>query len=124
MIKYIGYAVLVLLVLWFLYKMFYPVKGLKTLQAGEFAEQSKGQLIVDVREVHEYKRGHLVKAVNVPLSQFKSRLAEIPKDKPVYLYCQSGMRSKQAASQLSANGYTEVYHLQGGILTWKGNVVK
>jgi rhodanese-related sulfurtransferase len=122
--KYVGYGILFLLAVWFIYKTFVPVAGLKTLTSDSFAEQSKGKLIIDVREVNEYKRGHLAKSVNIPLSQLNTRLSEIPKDQPVYLYCQSGMRSKKAAGILLKNGNTEIVHLSGGISAWNGSIVK
>jgi rhodanese-related sulfurtransferase len=51
-------------------------------------------------------------------------LSEIPKDKSVYLYCRSGMRSKQAARILQKNGFHEIAHLQGGMMSWKGKITK
>ncbi|MBT2286090.1 rhodanese-like domain-containing protein [Paenibacillus polymyxa] len=76
------------------------------------------RIVVDVREPGEYKRGFIKGAVNIPLSQLQRRLAEIPKDKTVLLYCQSGMRSKNAAKVLSRSGYSKIAHLQGGVSAW------
>lgn len=117
---FIFYTLLALFVLWMLYKQFAPVKGMRNLTAEQFQEESKGNKVIDVREVHEYKRGHIAGAVNIPLSQLPKRLGEIPTDKKVFLYCQSGMRSKQAAKLLSRNGYTNLANLHGGISVWSG----
>ncbi|MNE45087.1 putative adenylyltransferase/sulfurtransferase MoeZ [compost metagenome] len=111
---------------WILYKQFAPVKGLNQLQETDFRKQIesfKNIQLIDVREPHEFKTGHIRGAVNVPLSQLTSRVGEIIVDEPVYIYCQSGMRSKQAAHLLLKRGYPEIHHLIGGISAWKGKRV-
>ncbi|MEL5721715.1 MAG: FAD-dependent oxidoreductase [Treponemataceae bacterium] len=72
--------------------------------------------IVDVREKPEYERGHIVNAVNIPLSQLRERLDEIPKDKNVYLHCRSSQRSYNACRALQGHGYDKVYNIQGSFL--------
>lgn len=118
-----GFIVLILIIIaWFMYKRFAGVKGLSELNSTAFAEQlkaSKPNMLIDVREPHEFKSGHIAGAVNIPLSQLGSRMNEISKDKALFLYCQSGMRSKQAASQCIRQGHTNVHHLQGGYMSWK-----
>jgi rhodanese-related sulfurtransferase len=122
--KYILYGVVVIIIAWVAYKQFMPVKGLTTINAEQFAKAHQGNLLIDVREVHEYKQGHLANSVNIPLSVLKERLADIPKDRPVFLYCRSGMRSKQAAGILLDHGYKDLTHMNGGILGWNGAVIK
>lgn len=112
---------------WFIYSRFAPTKGLKTLKDVDFQkelQQQKDTFLVDVREPHEYQRGHISGSVNIPLSQLKNRINDFPKDKNIYLYCQSGMRSKQAGKILSKNGHTQLVHLLGGISAYSGKVVK
>ncbi|WP_223200048.1 rhodanese-like domain-containing protein [Paenibacillus sp. 37] len=112
---------ILLLVVWLLYTRLKPVKGLKNLRSDDFRNEMKADsksLVVDVREPGEYKRGFIKGAVNIPLSQLKRRLVEIPKDNTVFLYCQSGMRSKSAAKILSKSGYSKLVQLQGGVNTW------
>lgn len=121
---YIFYTLLAIFVIWMLYKQFAPVKGVRNLSAKLFQDESKGNKVVDVREAHEYQRGRIAGAVNIPLSQLSQRMGEIPKDKQVFLYCQSGMRSKQAARLLSRNGYTNLANLTGGISAWNGPIQK
>ncbi|QTH40976.1 rhodanese-like domain-containing protein [Cohnella sp. LGH] len=118
------YILLSLIVLWLFYRKFTPVKGLRTLTPEQFQSESKGNRVIDVREIHEYKRGHIKGAENVPLSQLQQRLGDIPKESTVFLYCQSGMRSKQAAKLLGRNGYTGTVHLRGGMMSWSGPTEK
>lgn len=118
----IFYILLALFVLWMLYKQFAPVQGVRNLSAEQFQQESKGNKVIDVREVHEYKRSHIAGAVNIPLSQLPQRMEEIPKEKQVFLYCQSGMRSKQSAKLLSRKGYKNLANLNGGISTWRGPI--
>lgn len=112
---------------YFLFSRFAPVKGLKNVNAQQFKEaleKRTPKYIMDVREPHEYKSGHIQGAVNVPLSQMSARMSDLPKDKPLYLYCQSGMRSRQAARMLAKKGFGDLINLQGGIMSWKGKIQK
>lgn len=72
--------------------------------------------IIDVREPGEYGRGHLVNAVNIPLSQFRERMNEIPKDRDVYLHCRSSQRSYNAVMALIHRGYENVFNISGSFL--------
>jgi len=76
-------------------------------------------LVIDVRSAEEYAAGHVPGAVNIPHDQVASRLAEIPKDKEVVLYCRSGRRSGLAAETLEANGYKNLQLLQGDMPGWE-----
>ncbi|MFA7068974.1 MAG: FAD-dependent oxidoreductase, partial [Acidaminococcaceae bacterium] len=72
--------------------------------------------IVDVREKNEFAKGHLKNAVNIPLSELRGRLEEIPHDQPVYLYCRSGQRSYNAVMALQNVGYDNVINMSGSYL--------
>lgn len=72
--------------------------------------------IVDVREEDEYAEGHIVNAVNIPLSQLRERVDEIPEDKPVYLHCRSAQRSYNAVLALQNMGYDNVFNISGSFL--------
>jgi rhodanese-related sulfurtransferase len=74
--------------------------------------------LLDVRTPQEYAEGHIAGAVNVPYDQLATRLAEVPKDKDVVLYCRSGRRAGIAADVLAANGYTRLSHLEGDMNAW------
>ena len=72
-----------------------------------------GATIVDVRTPDEFRDGAYPGAKNIPLSELGRRLAEIPKDKPVVLYCASGARSSSAARAMKQAGYTDVINAGG-----------
>jgi phage shock protein E len=76
-------------------------------------------LLVDVRTPAEYGAGHIRGALLLPVDTLAGRLAEIPKDRPVYVYCQAGARSSRAASLLTKHGYTQINNVQGGIAAWQ-----
>ena len=69
--------------------------------------------LLDVRTVGEYNRGHLEKFKNIPVDELRGHLDEIEKDKPVYVICQSGIRSYIATRILEGVGYT-AYNFAGG----------
>ncbi|RWZ88909.1 MAG: hypothetical protein EO766_07140 [Hydrotalea sp. AMD] len=84
--------------------------------------QQPGVQILDVRTAEEFASGHIDHALQadwlIP-DQFQERVKSIDKDKPVYVYCLSGVRSAAAADWLRAHQYKTVYHLAGGIQAWK-----
>ncbi|MFD0048414.1 rhodanese-like domain-containing protein [Actinomycetes bacterium NPDC127524] len=94
----------------------------KTLSQDEFVAGYRKAQLIDVRETSEYDNGHILGARNIPLTQMKPRLKELRPDKPVYLYCQSGLRSARAAQLLHKKGYKELYHLKGGFKQWSGKI--
>ncbi len=69
--------------------------------------------LLDTRTPFEVMRGKIDGFVNIPLDSLRQRLKEIPKDKPVYVHCHSGLRSYLACRILSGNGY-DCYNLAGG----------
>ncbi|MDZ5471031.1 rhodanese-like domain-containing protein (plasmid) [Bacillus sp. 31A1R] len=101
---------------------FYQRRIVTTLTELQFREGYRKAQLIDVREPNEFEAGHVLGARNIPLSQMKVRLKEIRPDKPVYLYCQSGLRSGRAAQLLHRKGYKELSHLQGGFKKWTGKI--
>lgn len=75
-----------------------------------------GAFIIDAREPDEYQAGHLRNAINIPLSQFRDRLNEIPKDRPVYIHCRSSQRSYNMVRALQNLGYENVVNISGSYL--------
>lgn len=75
-----------------------------------FADTKMPHLLVDVRTVAEFNEGHIKGARNLPVQEMERKLRELPKDKPVILYCRSGSRSGMALQILQTAGYTNVYN--------------
>ena len=75
--------------------------------------------LVDVRTADEYAVGSIPGAVNIPLDDLRQRLAELPTDRPIYLFCGVGLRGYLASNILKDNGFTDVRNLIGGIKTFK-----
>lgn len=76
-----------------------------------------GAYFVDVREVNELEKGRIIGSHNIPLSELRSRINEIPRDIPVYIHCRSGQRSYNAVLALQNLGYTNVKNIAGGFLS-------
>ena len=76
--------------------------------------------LVDVRTPEEYNSGHIKDAENIDFYSgiFTTEFNKLDKEKPVYIYCRSGSRSKQTATKLSAMGFKKIYDLKGGILNY------
>jgi phage shock protein E len=79
---------------------------------------ARPHLLIDVRTPAEYYSGHIPGAVNIELDALPRRLAEIPQDQPVVIYCRTGRRSLTAARILAQAGYTDLADL-GGIVDWQ-----
>ncbi|MET3699205.1 rhodanese-related sulfurtransferase [Bacillus oleivorans] len=110
------------IITYILYNYFTQKKIVKTLTQDDFISGYRKAQLIDVREPNEFDGGHILGARNIPLSQLKMRMKEVRPDKPVYLYCQSGVRSGRAARMLYRKGYRNLYHLQGGFKKWTGKI--
>ncbi|MBS0188135.1 MAG: MBL fold metallo-hydrolase [Planctomycetes bacterium] len=74
--------------------------------------------VLDVRRLAEFKEGHIPGAINIAHTRLLSRLAEVPKDRPILVNCRSGARSARACSLLERHGFT-CTNLAGGMLAWE-----
>ncbi|MDD2793728.1 MAG: DUF953 domain-containing protein [Sediminibacterium sp.] len=95
-----------------------------TLGAAEFEQRMKDPnvQILDVRTAAEYKNAHMKNALQanwMDKAQFEDRTQYLDKNRPVLLYCASGIRSAQAMEELAQKGFKQLYNLKGGIALWK-----
>ena len=88
---------------------------LKQFHAGDVENlpQDGSVTLLDVRTPEEYSTGHIRGFINIPVDALRDRLTEIPHGKPVYVTCQSGLRSYIACRILAGNGY-DCFNLSGG----------
>lgn len=98
--------------------------GGKRLSAPEAVRfiNDRDPVIVDLRAPGDFKRSHLLGAVNLPLAKLEDRLGELGKDKsrPVLLYDALGGGGVEAVARLKKHGFTEAYPLGGGLNGWLG----
>lgn len=76
--------------------------------------------LLDVRTPTEFAQGHLANAININIGapNFTSEINNLDINKPVFVYCLTGVRSYRAAAQLQRQGFKVVYDMQGGIMKW------
>ncbi len=80
--------------------------------------------LVDVRQPGEYAKGHLPGARLIPLGELAERASELDEDKPVIVYCRSGVRSKTACQILTRLGVDKVLNMEGGLTSYRGEQVE
>ena len=91
-------------------------QGVKEYQA------TPGAVLLDVRTPEEYREGHIPGSKNIPLQTIDNvRTVADNKDTPLYVYCHSGGRSRQAVQRLGQMGYRNVTNI-GGIAAYRGKV--
>lgn len=104
----------------FLKKLFsQKIESITTKELEQLLKDKKIRLL-DVRSQQEYQGGHIKEARNLPLNRLKSY--QDPKSDPIYVICQSGMRSKRAANILSQKGY-QVVNVSGGMSAYTGKII-
>ena len=78
-------------------------------------------VVVDVRSMAEFKGGHIVNAINIPMNGFGNSIKQLEKhrNKPIVAVCRSGSRSGAACSMLRKQGFENVKNLRGGMMAWE-----
>lgn len=100
-------------------------KQISSDEAAELMKTEKDFIILDVRRQDEFDSGHIPGAICVPNETIGTAdIPELPdKSQLILVYCRSGRRSKEASQKLADMGYTNITEF-GGIIDWKGEVVK
>ena len=98
-----------------------PIRTVAQVDAAALAPRiAKGEVtVIDVRNRTEYDAGHLPGSLHIPVGYLEERLAEIPREKPIVVQCQSGARSAIATSVLQRLGVQNAANLTGGFLAWQ-----
>ena len=94
--------------------------GLLEVEPEWVAEHLQQVHVLDVRQPEELdgSLGRIASSQIIPLSEFKARAAEVPRDKPVVAVCHAGMRSGQATVILRGAGLDRCANLRGGMMLW------
>jgi rhodanese-related sulfurtransferase len=79
--------------------------------------RENGVPLIDVRQPDEYDEAHVPGAVLIPMDELPERIDDIPMDEPVYIVCQTGVRSERAAAWLLRQGY-DATNVAGGTSAW------
>jgi len=90
--------------------------------------EDPGTIVVDMRNHYEYEVGHFEKAIEVPSDTFREQLPmsadmlKANKDSNIIMYCTGGIRCEKASAYLLHQGFTNVFHLEGGIINYANTV--
>ncbi|NNF06145.1 MAG: rhodanese-like domain-containing protein [Candidatus Eisenbacteria bacterium] len=96
--------------------------GLETVTATEvqaIVENPESAFLLDVRTPGEFAEGHIEGAVNIPSYQLKNRMAELPKNKPILVYCEMGYRAADVARILTESDGFQVKTYVEGMSEWR-----
>jgi phage shock protein E len=89
-----------------------PAEAVELIEAG--AE------LIDVRRPYEFEGGRIAGARNIEMNELAQRAEELPRDRPVLLYCRGGNRSGMAAEALRQAGF-DAHHITGGLEAWEAD---
>ena len=97
------------------------VKLVQPKEALVIFKNNPNSQLIDVRTKEEFDSGHINNAVNIPVTDadFSKRIDKLNKQKSVYVYCRSGSRSARATKEMVKLGFTHLYDMEGGIISWK-----
>jgi rhodanese-related sulfurtransferase len=116
-----GNIIFIIILLGFLVWRFRPVKGVRNITTAELKNElgDNNKQYIDVRTPGEFK-GRAIKGFkNIPLNQLSNKAASLSKEKEVYVICQSGMRSANAAKVLKSLGFQKITNIKGGMSSWR-----
>ena len=82
-------------------------------------ESNDPLLVIDVRDINEYKSGHVPGAINIPQKKLQKQMDKLLDANSVVLYCLNGKRTRLAEQTLIENDVSDVFHLEGGLMGWR-----
>ncbi|MDZ4667460.1 MAG: rhodanese-like domain-containing protein [bacterium] len=121
--------ILSIVLLTFIFQLNTAQAQVKNLAPSNFAQVVKSEkaTVVDVRTQGEVQEGYIKGTTvfaNINSNDFNAQIDKLDKSKTYVVYCRSGGRSSRAASIMVSKGFKNVYNLNGGILSWSGEVIK
>jgi len=95
------------------------MQNISAVEMQKLVKQTPDYYLLDVRTLGEYTQKRIKGAHLIPIDQVQNRLNEIPRNKPIIVYCETGMRSAQVGRYLDSLGYKGVSNLSQGIMGWQ-----
>lgn len=96
-------------------------RNISSAEAKSLMSKKHNVYLLDVRTPEEYRQVRLQGSILIPVNEVERRIGEIPKSRPVVVYCAVGSRSSLVAALLAQRGYREVYNITDGIVGWYRN---
>lgn len=96
-------------------------RNISSVEAKQLLQKNRNIFLLDCRTLDEFRQARLGGAVLIPINEIERRLNEVPKNRPVLVYCAVGSRSNLVAGFLANRGYGEVYNMTDGIVGWYRN---
>lgn len=100
-------------------------RGGRSLSPNQLVQlvNSQQAVVIDLREPAEFRKGHIVDALNIPYGKLDERWGELEalRDRPLVLVCKLGQHSSAAGKRLIAKGFNQVSRLGGGIIEWQNS---
>ena len=94
------------------------IKEISVQSLNEKINNNEKFALIDVREDEELKISKISQAIHIPMNNIANHLKQLPSEKQIIIMCKSGGRSAQVCEYLSNQGYSNVYNLKGGIISW------
>lgn len=97
-----------------------PYKNISPECAAKLLQSAHAPTVIDVRTPDEFELYYIAGAINLDCTQsdFEKKISSLDKNLPYIVHCQSGARSKNALNDLQAAGFTNIYHMVGGLRAW------
>ena len=99
------------------------VRGVTKLSPAEVTQKINrdNAVVIDVRDSKAFNEGHIIGSINVPVADVEAKMKKLVKykNRPVITVGASGMQSATVGAKLHAKGFTDVYHLNGGMPAWR-----
>ena len=96
-------------------------RDISSTQAKALLAKDSKIVLLDVRTPEEFRQAHLRGAQLIPLGELEKRVQELPRNRPILVYCATGPRSAAAAGFLAKRGFRDIYQMYDGIVGWYKN---
>lgn len=96
-------------------------RNVSSTEAKRLIEQQKNIFLLDVRTPMEFNQARMRGSTLIPINEIERRLGEVPRNRPILVFCAVGSRSNLVAGFLVNKGYRQVYNMTDGLVGWYRN---